>query len=85
MTEDKIEDYCDCNICDMIRKNTWINIKDKIPKYNKYVIVYDIDKSICLGYFYIGSWCNYHLVSFIGDGYLFKVSHWIPLPSLTTE
>lgn len=91
MIEYKSEDHCDCNICEMTRQTTWVSVKDEKPliddktKLSEHVLVYDNDVGICRGYLYFDSWQHYPLGSFAGDGCLFEVTHWMPLPKPPKE
>jgi hypothetical protein len=64
---------------------SWISVKDKLPKENEHVIVFDNTEGICRGYIRYGSWQHYPIGSYAGDGCLFDVTHWMPLPSPPKE
>lgn len=60
----------------------WISVKekDKLPNENEHVLVYDTTEGVCRGYYRYDSWQHYPLGSYAGDGCLFDVTHWMPLP-----
>jgi hypothetical protein len=45
-------------------------------------MVFDTREGICRGYIYLSCWSHHPLGSFAGDGCLFDVTHWMPLPEL---
>ncbi len=63
----------------------WISVKEKNPNDDEHVLVFDRDYGICLGYRCYESWQHYPLGSYAGDGCLFDVTHWMPLPESPKE
>jgi len=63
----------------------WISVTDRLPEDDTHVLVYDTKEGMCRGYIYLQSWSHWPLGSFAGDGCLFCVTHWQPLPEPPKE
>lgn len=61
----------------------WINIKEKLPKPYEHVLVNNDDEGVFRAYrddHEFTSWQSYPLGSYAGDGCVFGITHWMPLP-----
>lgn len=60
----------------------WIKCSDRLPTDFEHVLVFDETEGICRGYVWNDSWSHHPLGSYAGDGCLFHVTHWMPLPEV---
>lgn len=65
----------------------WRDVAEDPPEVNEHVLVYDRAIGVCRGYwcYHSSSWRHYPLGSYAGDGCLYYVSHWMPLPEKPKE
>lgn len=60
--------------------NEWISIKDRLPKPKEHVLLFGDDgvfrgyRDECIG------WQCYPIGTYAGDGCVFGITHWMPLP-----
>ncbi len=62
----------------------WISIKDKLPKKDEHVLVYGDDgvfRAYCDEDTQYPSWQCYPIGSYAGDGCVYGITHWMPLPA----
>ncbi len=58
----------------------WISVKNRFPKDEVHVLLYDKDEGICVGYVRNNYWQHHPIGSYASDACLFHVTYWIPLP-----
>lgn len=61
----------------------WIDVKDKLPLDNERVVI-SCNEGICTARFLDDCWQMDPIGSYAGDGYLWDVTHWMPLPKPPT-
>lgn len=66
----------------------WIDVKNKFPEKDKHVLVCFMDVTtpkICVASYDGLGWNHWPIGSFAGDGCIFNVTHWMPLPNLPKD
>jgi len=80
--------------CEMISKGMpdysgWINVKDRLPDPDEHVLVFNNDEGVFRAYRdshnEYPSWQCYPIGSYAGDGCVFGITHWMPLPQPPKE
>lgn len=64
--------------------NKWISIKDILPEENELVLLFG-DDGVFRGYYSYGSFSCHPIGSYAGDGCVFGITHWMPLPEPPNE
>jgi hypothetical protein len=75
-------------LCDMTERSTWVSVKDRLPKKNELVLVNGDDgifRAYCDGDLEFPSWQCSPIGSYAGDGCVFGITHWMPLPKPPKE
>lgn len=64
--------------------NNWISVKYSLPGENERVLV-AYEDGICSAKLMFDIWQSDPLGSYAGDGCIFHVTHWMPLPDLPID
>lgn len=62
----------------------WISVDDRLPNENERVLVSCFD-GICTGKLLSDQWQCDPIGSYAGDGCIFGITHWMPLPNPPEE
>lgn len=74
---------CNRLLCSANVGPQWIDLKDKFPEKEKHVLVCFMDVTtpkICVASYDGLGWNHWPIGSFAGDGCIFDVTYWMPLP-----
>ncbi len=66
-----------------MKPTEWISVKDRIPKRDELVLVYGEDgvfRAYTDAHDKFPSWQCSPIGSYAGDGCVFGITHWMPLP-----
>lgn len=59
----------------------WINVKDRLPNANEFVLTYDGTGGVCMAQ-YTGVYFGFLLN---GQNYMIDATHWMPMPEPPKE